>query len=213
MHEKQIPRQEWNCIKCPGRVVGDQFLNSQHAWACWDMVARAIVFEIPRMTVKCTLSVTKWIDNLSSVLDTDGVKQKTSLIFVQGKSAWYCFIVFFFCFRHLRPVHEVNAKTPITAILFTYLLHEFIVNVNWRMDWSYRKPYICVSFNFLKQTILPTEHVKLLTSLKEVQFPWLILKFVYWLCSNHRLRCKCISKIKRRELKMRAFTEDRDKNI
>ena len=159
MHEKQIPMQEWNCIKCPGRVVGDQFLNSQHAWACWDMVARAIVFEIPRVTVKCTLSVTKWIDNLSSVLDTDGVKQKTSLIFVQGKSAWYCFIVFFFCFRHLCPVHEVNAKTPITAILFTHLLHGFIVNVNCRMDWSCRKPYICLSLNFLKQTILPMEHV------------------------------------------------------
>ena len=75
--------------------VHDQFPNSQHARACWDMVARAIVFEIPRMTVKCTLSVNKWIDNLSSVLDTDGVKQKTSLIFVQGKSAWYCFMIFF----------------------------------------------------------------------------------------------------------------------
>ena len=46
-------------MKCPGRVEGDQFLSSQHACACRDMVARAIVFEIPRMTVKCTLSVTK----------------------------------------------------------------------------------------------------------------------------------------------------------
>ena len=28
------------------------------------------------------------------VLDTDDVKQKTSLSFVQGKAAWYCFMVF-----------------------------------------------------------------------------------------------------------------------
>ena len=159
MHEKQIPLQEWNCMKCPGRVEVDQFPNSQHSWACWDMVARAIVFEITRMTTKCTLSVTKWIDNFSSVLDTDGIKQKTSLIFVQGKSAWYCFMDYFFCFRHLFSVHELNAKDTITAILFTHLLHEFIVNVNCRMDWSYRKPYICLSFNFLKQMILPMEHV------------------------------------------------------
>ena len=53
-------------MKCPytSHVEGDQFLNSQHAWACWDMVARGILFEIPRLTVKCTLSLTKWIDNL-----------------------------------------------------------------------------------------------------------------------------------------------------
>ena len=32
-------------------VEGDQFLSSQYAWACWDMVARAIVFETPRLTI------------------------------------------------------------------------------------------------------------------------------------------------------------------
>ena len=37
------------------------------------------------------------------------------------------------------------------AILSTHLLHEFIVNVKCRMDRSYRKPYICLSFNFMKQ--------------------------------------------------------------
>ena len=37
------------------------------------------------------------------------------------------------------------------AILSAHLLHEFIVNVKCRMDRSYRKPYICLSFNFLKQ--------------------------------------------------------------
>ena len=67
MHEKQIPMQEWICMKCPhtSHVEVDQFLNSQHAWACWDMVARWIVFEIPRLTFKCTHSLAKWIDNLS----------------------------------------------------------------------------------------------------------------------------------------------------
>ena len=32
-----------------------------------------------------------------------------------------------------------------------HLLHEFIVNVKHRMDWSYRKRYICLSFNSGKQ--------------------------------------------------------------
>ena len=31
-----------------GHVEGDQFRHSQHAWACWDMVARPKNFEIPR---------------------------------------------------------------------------------------------------------------------------------------------------------------------
>ena len=44
------------CMKCPhtSHVEGDQFLNSQNAWACWHVVARAIIFEIPLLTVKCT---------------------------------------------------------------------------------------------------------------------------------------------------------------
>ena len=39
MHEKQIPMQEWICMKCShtSHVEVDQFLNSQHAWPCWDM--------------------------------------------------------------------------------------------------------------------------------------------------------------------------------
>ena len=55
------------CMKCPhtSHVEGDQFLNSQNAWACWHVVARAIIFEIPSLTVKCTLSLTKWMDNFS----------------------------------------------------------------------------------------------------------------------------------------------------
>ena len=41
-------------------------------------------------------------------------------------------------------------QTPITAILSAHLLHEVIVNVKCRMDWSYRKPS-CLSVNFFKQ--------------------------------------------------------------
>ena len=84
------------------------------------------------------------------VLDTDDVKQKTSLFSVQGKSAWYCLCCSFVS-PHLCPVHTINAPTPITTILATHLLHEFIVNVKHRMDWSYRKRYICLSFNSGKQ--------------------------------------------------------------
>ena len=56
-----------------------------------------------------------------------------------------------FVLCHLSPVHKINVQSPITAILYTQLLHEFMVNVKCRMDWSYRKPYVCLSFNFLKQ--------------------------------------------------------------
>ena len=49
-----------------------------------------------------------------------------------------------FVLRHLCPVHKINAQTPIT----TDLLHEFLVNVKQRMDWSY---ICCLSLNFWKQ--------------------------------------------------------------
>ena len=90
------------------------------------------------------------------VLDTDYVKQnswaKDFFVFCSGK---ICLVLFqgscYFVLRHLCPVHKINAQTPITTILSTNLLHEFITNVKHRMDWSYRKPYICLSFNFWKQ--------------------------------------------------------------
>ena len=86
------------------------------------------------------------------VLDTDDVKQKTSLFSVQGKSAWYVFMIFCsFVLCHLCLVHKINAQTPITAILSTNLIHEFIVNFKYRMEWSRRKPYICLPFDFLIQ--------------------------------------------------------------
>ena len=44
MHEKQMLMQEWICMKCPhtSNVESDQYFNSQHTSACWDMVARGI---------------------------------------------------------------------------------------------------------------------------------------------------------------------------
>ena len=61
-------------------------------------------------------------------------------------------VFLFFCFIcHLCLLHKINAQTPITAILSTYLIHEFLVNVKCRMDGSHRKPYICLSFDFLIQ--------------------------------------------------------------
>ena len=86
------------------------------------------------------------------VLHIDEVKQMTSFFSVQGKSSWYCVMVFCsFVLCHLCPVNKINAPTPITAILSSYLFHEFIVNVKCRMDWSLRKPYVCLSLNFWKQ--------------------------------------------------------------
>ena len=79
-------------------------------------------------------------------------KAKDFFVFCSGK---ICLVLFqgscYFVLRHLCPVHKINAQTPITTILSTNLLHEFITNVKRRMDWSYRKPYICLSFNFWKQ--------------------------------------------------------------
>ena len=36
--------------------------------------------------------------------------------------------------HHLFPVPKINGQTPITAILATHFVHEFIVNVMSRMD-------------------------------------------------------------------------------
>ena len=73
------------------------------------------------------------------------------------------------------------------AILSTHLLHEFIMNAKCRMNRSYRKTlynrYACRSISW--NNILPMEHVCLLwicslflTSLKDLNSPWLILSHV-----------------------------------
>lgn len=85
--------------------------------------------------------------------------------------------------------------------------NEFIHSVKWRIHWPYRKPYICLLFNFLKQysahrtcltsvsictkefltwgnsesrkkkKFMIVEFHFRLTSLKELNFPWQIVKF------------------------------------
>ena len=91
-------------------------------------------------------------------------------------------------------VHKINAQTPITAILSTYLIHEFLVNVKCRMDGSHRKPYICLSFDFLIQysangTCLTLVNIhKYVTSLwrlwKSYIFPDLYWNSLTWLTGN-----------------------------
>ena len=80
-------------------------------------------------------------------------KAKDFLVFCSGKICLVCFHGFlFFCvICHLCLSHNINAQTPITAILSTYLIHEFLVNVKCRMDGSHRKPYTCLLFDFLIQ--------------------------------------------------------------
>ena len=107
-------------------------------------------------------------------------KAKDFFVFCSGK---FWMVLFQGCWsfflRHLCLLHKINAKTPITTILATHLLYEFIVNVKHRMDWSYRKPCICVSFlNFWKQypadgiCLTSVSHLPL-TSMKESNFPCL----------------------------------------
>ena len=88
------------------------------------------------------------------VLDTDDVKQKTSLFSVQGKSAWYVFMVF--CsFVLLSSVSVTQNKTikklPSKPSCPPIKYMTFLVNVKCRMDGSHRKPCICLSFDFLIQ--------------------------------------------------------------
>ena len=88
------------------------------------------------------------------VLDADAVKQKTSLFSVQGKSAWYVFMVF--CsFVLLSSVSVTQNKTikklPSKPSCPPIKYMTFLVNVKCRMDGSHRKPCICLSFDFLIQ--------------------------------------------------------------
>ena len=145
------------CMNCPhtSHVEVGQFLNSQHAWACWDMVAKGIVFESPRQSNvhflwPNELTICPDINRFLIPLKTSCTghrwrKAKDFFVFCSGN---ICLVLFQGCcsfvLRHLCPVHKTNAQKPITTILATHLLHEFIVNVKHRMDWSYRKPYMLV---------------------------------------------------------------------
>ena len=145
-------------MKCPhtSHVEGDQLLNSQHVWACWDNWLPQSNLHLPwpnELTFCPDINGYKFQSKFRA-LDTDDVNQRTSLLSVQGQSAWYCFmfvVLLFYVIWVRYTKYSVNAQTPITTILATHLLHEFIVNVKYTMDWSNRKPYICLSFNFWRQ--------------------------------------------------------------
>ena len=75
------------------------------------------------------------------------VQRKRLLCFLLRENLLHGFL--FFCFIcHLCLLRKINAQTPITTILCTYFIHEFLVNVKCRMDGSHMKPYICLSFDF-----------------------------------------------------------------
>ena len=161
MHEKQLLMQEWICMKCPHRWSGFQFSTcmsllrhgcQRHSFLNSQTDSQMYTFSDQMNWQFFQISMDYKFQSKLRALETDDVKQKTSLFFVEGKSAWYVFMVFCsFVLCHLCPVHKINAQTPITAILSTYLIHEFIVNVKSRMDGSHRKPYIYLSFKFLTQ--------------------------------------------------------------
>ena len=123
MHEKQIPKEDWICLKCPhtSHYEGDQFLNCQHAWTCWEMVALGIVLKFPDWQSSAHFP---WPNELtmcpdingfqmqipvktSCTEDTDDVKLKTSLFYVEWKSAWkICLVVvllfYVICVRYTK---------------------------------------------------------------------------------------------------------------
>ena len=156
------------------------------------MVARVIVFEIPRLTctVKRTLSLSKWIiwqfvqmsmdskfQSKLHVLETDDVKQRLCRFLFRENVLGIVFLwILLFRLHYLCPVPKINAQTPITAILSTHSVHEFIVNVMSRMDWSYRKPYICLSFDFLKQCSANGTCLTLMKLQEYVTSLWLLWK-------------------------------------
>ena len=131
----------WNVhIKVMLKVISISILD-QHAWACWDMVARGIVFLNSQTDSQMytfpdqmnwqfvqILMDSKFQSKLR-VLDTHDVKEKTSLFSVQGKSPWYCFMVLCsFVSSHLCPVHKITTNNS----HHNHPLHLFIT-------WIYHK--------------------------------------------------------------------------
>ena len=146
------------------------------------MVARGIVFEIVHFPWPNELTICPDINGLQIPLKTSCSrhrwrKAKDFLVFCPGK---ICLVLFQGCcsfvLHHLCPVHKINAQAPITTILTTHWLHEFIVNVKHRMDWSYRKPYICLSFNFWKQYLADGICLTSVNMQKYVTSLWLLWK-------------------------------------
>ena len=134
MHEKQILMQEWICMKCPpSNVEGDQYFNSRstcmtllrhgcqrHSFLNSQTGSQMYTFPDQMNWQFVQILMDSKFQSKLRVLDTDVVKQKTSLFSVQGKSAWYVFMVCSFvlyvicgCYtcpnsHHSQPVHLVN---------------------------------------------------------------------------------------------------------
>ena len=167
------------------KVISISILD-QHAWACWDMVARGIVFlnsqtgsqmytfpdQMNWQFVQILMD-SKFQSKLR-VLDTDDVKQKTSLFSVQGNllGMFSWFVLLFY----MSSVPVTHAQTPITANLPTYLIYEFLVNVKCRMDGSHRKPYIFLLFDFLIQYSANRTCLTSVSMQKYVTSLWLLWK-------------------------------------
>ena len=90
-----------------------------------------------------------------------------------------CVVLFhgflFFCsfvLCHLCLLHKIIAQTPITAILFTYLIHEFLVNAKCRMDGN--PTDICLSCNFLIQYSASETCLTSVNMQEYVTSPWLL---------------------------------------
>ena len=169
------------------KVISLSILD-QHAWACWYMVARGSFFKFPDWQSNVHFP---WPNELTICADINGFqlrvktsctghrwcKAKDVFVFCSGKMCLVCFRGLFFCFIcHLCLLHKINAETPITANLYTYKIHEFLVNVKCRMDGSHRKPYICLSFDFLIQYSANGTCLTSVSMQKYVTSLWLLWK-------------------------------------
>ena len=129
MHEKQLLMQEWICMKCPHRWSGFQFSTcmsllrhgcQRHSFLNSQTGSQMYTFPDQMNWQFVQILMDSKFQSKLRVLDTDDVKQKTSLFSVQGKSAWYVFMVCSFvlyvicaCYtcpnsHHSQPVHLVN---------------------------------------------------------------------------------------------------------
>ena len=196
----------WNVhLQVTLKVISISVLNMHELVETW--LPEALFYEFPDWQSNVYFP---WPNELTICSDINGfqIPVKTSctghrwcetkdfFVFCSGKNCLVCFHGFlFFCFIcRLCLVHKINAQTPITAILSTYLIHEFLVNVKCRMDGSHRKPYICLSFDFLIQysasgTCLTSVNMhKYVTSLwllwRSYIFPDLYWNSLTWLMGN-----------------------------
>ena len=155
MHEKQILMQEWICMKCPrtSNVEGDQYFNSQHAWVCWDVLARGIIFfklldwrSNVHFPWPNELTICPDIPVKSSRPGHRWCKTKEFFVFCSGKICLVCFQAFlFFCF--MSSVSDTQNKCPNSH--HNHPIHLF-------NTWIYREckvpnGWICLSFDFLIQ--------------------------------------------------------------